>query len=211
MRHLFIIAAVLLTASAADARDRRGRDDRNERRDGVHEHDGFYLRLQLGGGYTRASVLGDDLAVKGGGATLNAEFGGAPVRNLIIFGKLYGTSSPNPDIEVGDITIEGRDEDVSQNYTGAGAGLTYYIMPANVYLTGALTFTQLRISDRGDTIAETDLGGGLHLGLGKEWWVSDNWGLGIGAELALGRVPEKDDSARWGVVNGSILLTATFN
>jgi hypothetical protein len=210
MRHLFIIAAVLLTASAAEARERRGRGERYER-EGVHTHDGFYLRLQVGPGYTHAALDDEDLAIKGGGGTLNVEVGGAPVRNLILFAKLYGTSSPNPDIDLGDITVEGRNDDVTQDYLALGAGLTYYIMPANVYLTGALTFSQLSIDERGDTVAETDLGGGLHLGLGKEWWVSDNWGLGIGAELAFGRVPEANNGPSWNVVNGSIFFSATFN
>lgn len=215
MRHTFLFAAVLLSASVASAQDddrddRRGRNGRNNR-NGYHEHDGFYLRAQLGGGYTRASVVGEDLAIKGGGAGLNLEIGGAPVRNLILYGKLFGVSSTNPDVEVGDLTIEGQDADVSQNYAGVGVGLTYYLMPANVYLSGALTATQLSVNDDGETIAETDLGTGLHLGVGKEWWVSKNWGLGLGFELALGRVPEKDESAKWNVVNGTLFLSATFN
>ncbi|QSQ20341.1 outer membrane beta-barrel protein [Pyxidicoccus parkwayensis] len=205
MRHTpwIVSAAVLLCATAASARDRDN--------DGSHEHDGFYLRLQLGGGYTRAEVVGDDLAIKGGGAGVNAEIGAALTRNFILYGKLFGTSAPNPDIEVGDLTIEGNNDDVSQNYGALGVGVTYYIMPANVYLSGAVSFAQLSVKDDGETVAETDLGGGLHLGIGKEWWVSDNWGLGIGAELALGRVPEKNDSAKWNVVNGMVFLSATFN
>lgn len=208
MRHTsWIFSAVLLSATAASARD-DGRDGR----DGWHEHDGFYLRLQVGGGYTRASVLDEDLAIKGGGAGINAEIGGALTRNLILYGKLFGTSAPNPDIEVGDITVEGRDESVSHNYGAVGVGLTYYLMPANVYLSGALAFGQLSITQDGDDVAETDVGGSLHLGIGKEWWVSKNWGLGVGAELALGRVPEKNnDDVRWNVVNGMVFLSATFN
>jgi hypothetical protein len=201
----WIVSAVLLTATAASARD----DDRRD--DGFHEHDGFYLRLQVGGGYNRASVVGEDLAVKGGAAGINAEVGAALTRNFILYGKLFGTSVPSPDIEVGDLTIEGRDEDVSQNYGALGVGFTYYLMPANVYLSGALSFAQLTINEDGEKIAETDVGGGLHLGIGKEWWVSKNWGLGLGAELALGRVPEKDDSVKWNVVNGMVFLSATFN
>lgn len=208
MRHTWLIAAVLLTATVASAQSRRARGDS---RDGWHEHDGFYLRLQLGGGYTRASLIGEDLAIKGGAAGLNAEFGGAITRNLILFGKLYGTSAPNPDIELGDITIEGQTDGASQNIGALGGGITYYIMPANVYLSGALSFAQLSIDEDGETVAETDLGGALHLGLGKEWWVSANWGLGIGAELAVGRIPEKEGDERWNVVNAMVFFSATFN
>ncbi len=208
MRHTWIIAAVLLTATVASARERRGR---NYRDDGVHQHDGFYLRLQLGGGYTHAGVADEDFAVKGGAAAINAEFGGALFENFILYGKLYGTSAPNPDIEVGDITVEGRNDDASQNIGALGAGVAYYIMPANVYLSGALSFAQLSVDEDGDTVAETDIGGALHLGIGKEWWVSDNWGLGIGAEVAFARIPEQDDVVDWNVVNAMVFFTATFN
>ena len=207
MRHTWILAAVLLTASVASARERRYRGGN----DGRHEHDGFYLRLQVGGGYSHANLAGEDFAVKGGAAAINAEFGGAVARNLILFGKLYGTSASNPDIEIGDITFEDRNSDASMNIGALGGGVTYYIMPANVYLSGALSFSQLTVREEGITRAETDLGGALHLGLGKEWWVSDDWGLGIGAEFAFARIPEQDDIEKWNVVNGMIFFSATFN
>lgn len=210
MRHTpWIVSAMLLTATAAGARERYRDQERGE--DGYHEHDGFYLRLQLGGGYTRADVAGEDFALKGGGVGINAEIGGAVVPNFIIYAKLFGTSAPNPDIERGNVTVEDPFGDTSQNIGALGVGVTYYIMPANVYLSGALSFAQLSIDENGERVAETDLGGGLHLGVGKEWWVSKNWGLGIGAELALARIPEQDDSVKWNTINGMVFFSATFN
>ena len=206
MRHTFIFVAMLLTASAASA----GNDDRVGYH-GYHEHDGIYLRLQVGGGYTRASLMNQDLATKGGAVSFNGEFGAAPLRNLILALKVFTATTTNPDLELNDVTLEGRNADLSQSYAGVGGGITYYFMPANVYLSGGVTVNQLSIQDDGDKIAETDLGTGLHLGIGKEWWVSTNWGLGFGLEFAVGRVPEKDDSGRWQVVNGSLFLSATFN
>ncbi|MFP2925599.1 outer membrane beta-barrel protein [Pyxidicoccus sp. 3LG] len=200
MRHTWLFAAVLLSATAAGAQD-----------DGRHAHDGFYLRLQAGGGYTRAEATSEDIAVKGGGAGINVELGVALARNFILYGKLFGANAPNPDIEFGDLTVEGQDDDVSQNFGALGLGITYYIMPANVYLSGALSFTQLSVSEDGETIAETDVGGGLHLGIGKEWWVSDNWGLGLGAELALGRIRDENGRDDWNVASVMLLLSATFN
>jgi len=206
MRHTFIFVAMLLTASAASA----GNDDRVGYH-GYHEHDGFYLRLQVGGGYTRASLMNQDLATKGGAVSLNAEFGAAPLRNLILALKVFTATTTNPDLELNDVTLEGRNVDRSQTYAAVGGGLTYYFMPANVYLSGGVTVNQLSDYDDGKEIRETGLGTGLHLGLGKEWWVSSNWGLGFGLEFAAGRVPEKDKSPRWQVVNGSLFLSATFN
>ncbi|WP_228557558.1 MULTISPECIES: outer membrane beta-barrel protein [unclassified Myxococcus] len=202
MRYPSIIAALLFTATTASAQEY---DE--------HAHDGFYLRLQVGGGYLRAKAtdISPELVVKGGGANINAELGFALVNNFILYAKFYGASAPNPSLQVGDLTVEGQNENLSENFGAVGLGVTYYIMPANVYLSGALTYTQLSVTDDGEKVAESDIGGGLHLGVGKEWWVSKNWGLGIGAELALGRIRNESNSDSWNVTNVSLVFSATYN
>ncbi|AEI62740.1 outer membrane beta-barrel protein [Corallococcus macrosporus] len=202
MRYPSIIAALLFSATTASAQEY---DE--------HVHDGFYLRLQVGGGYLRASAADftPEVAVKGASGNINAEIGFALVNNLILYGKFYGAASPNPSIQVGDLSVDNANEEWSQNLGAVGLGVTYYFMPANIYLSGAISYTQLSISEQGETIAETDLGGGLHLGIGKEWWVSKNWGLGIGAELALGRIRDDSNNDSWNVTNVAIVLSATYN
>jgi hypothetical protein len=204
MRHTWVFAAVLLTASAAVARD-------DENRTGFHTHDGFYLRLQLGIGYNQAETVGgDDIAIKGAAGGFNFELGYAIVENFILFGRLGGTSVTSPDIELGGVTVEGTDDDVSSNFSGLGVGATYYFMPVNVYVTGAITASNLSITDDGDELADTDSGPALHLGVGKEWWVSRNWGIGVGGELVLGRIRSEGEDD-WNVTSGIVFLSGTFN
>ncbi|SEM14440.1 Outer membrane protein beta-barrel domain-containing protein [Stigmatella aurantiaca] len=200
MRNSWIFAAVLLTATLASAQNDEGR----------HTHDGFFLRLQLGGGYNHADATSVDLKLKGGAAGLNAEIGGAVTRNFILYGKLSGSAAPGPDIEAGAGLIRG-DDDVSLNFSAIGLGASYYLMPSNFYVSGALSFTQLSISVDGETLGETDLGGALHLGLGKEWWVSDNWGLGLGAEVMFGRIRSDDTDDDWNTASVMIMFSATYN
>jgi hypothetical protein len=200
MRNMWIFAAVLLTAPLAYA----------QRDEGRHAHDGFFLRLQLGGGYSHADAVEADLKLKGGAAAFNVEVGGAPARNFILYGKLWGAGAPGPDIEAGEGTIRG-DDDVTLNFSAIGAGASYYLMPSNFYVSGAVSFSQLSISIDGERVGETDPGLGLHLGLGKEWWVSDNWGLGVGAEVMFGRIRSEDSIDDWNVANVSVLFSATFN
>ncbi|WP_426756998.1 outer membrane beta-barrel protein [Myxococcus sp. Y35] len=202
MRYPSIIAAMLFTATAASAQEY---DE--------HVHDGFYLRLQVGGGYLRAKAtdVSPEVVVKGGSGNFNAEIGFALINNFILHAKFYGASAPSPSVQVGDLTFEGQDSDVSMNYAAVGLGVTYYFMPANIYLSGALTYTQLSVSDGDETVAESEPGGGLHLGVGKEWWVSKNWGLGIGAELALGRISNERSNDSWNVTTLSLVFTATYN
>ena len=63
MRHLWTVPAILLCASAAFASG------------DARTHDGFFLRLQGGPGWMRASNGDDDVALKGGGGAFNFEIG----------------------------------------------------------------------------------------------------------------------------------------
>lgn len=47
--------------------------------------------------------------------------------------------------------------------------------------------------------------------VGKEWWVSDNWGLGVAANFMVGSMKDKDYDTRWTGLSTSILFSATYN
>lgn len=55
---------------------------------------------------------------------------------------------------------------------GIGGGLTYYFMPANVYVTA-------NAEAGSDESSRNATGLVLNLSVGKEWWASDRWGLGV--------------------------------
>jgi hypothetical protein len=59
------------------------------------------------------------------------------------------------------------------------------------------------------------VGAGLLIGLGYEWWVSDEWSIGILGRLAGVIATSKDsDDRRWIHAIGSapsVLFTATYN
>lgn len=198
MRYLWTVPALLLCASAALASG------------DARTHDGFYLRLQGGPGGVRSSNADEDISVKGAGGGLNIEIGGALTENFILYGKLFGASVPSPDLQVGGITFEDVGNDVNLGVGAVGAGVTYYFMPVNLYVSAAVSASQLSL-EADDERGETEVGPGLHLGVGKEWWVGDQWGLGVGAELALARVDEQGGNTRWNVGTLLVMFSATFN
>jgi hypothetical protein len=55
----------------------------------------------------------------------------------------------------------------------------------------------------------TDLGYGLTLTGGNEWWVSDNWGLGVATQLFYSDVPDGDTNLT--TLALSVMFTATWN
>jgi hypothetical protein len=184
MRHLWTVPAILLCASAAFASG------------DARTHDGFFLRLQGGPGWMRASNGDDDVALKGGGGAFNFEIGGALTRNFILYGKLFGAGVAEPDLELGDITIEDPGEDVTLGLGAVGAGVTYYFMPVNLYVSGAISAAQLTLDLDGER-GETDVGPGLH--------------LGVGAELALARAKDPDTDSSFNVASGFVFFSATYN
>src|SRR5262249_40014213 len=60
-------------------------------------------------------------------------------------------------------------------------------------------------------ISRSNIGGAAKLALGKEWWVSRKWGLGVNLESVAGVVP--DDATKdkgWGFFSLDLAMSATY-
>ena len=174
-----------------------------------HTHDGFFLRLQAGvGGTSATNDAVPEITLSGPAGQLSADIGGAVTPNLIIFGKLFGNRTSDPTLKVDDLEVELDGFDGV--YGGVGAGVSYYFMPVNLFITGALSVASLGLESERFT---SDATGGLtlHLGVGKEWWVSDNWALGVAAELLGGSYPDNDRDDAWRAGSFIVSFSATYN
>ena len=188
-----------------------------------HRHDGFMLRLAIGvafGGMTGDDFLldeGSETSASGAGFSTTIGIGGALMDNLVLNADLFQTTFLDPSIEVdgrelGDADSYGEDRGVGENVelTGLGIGVTYYFMPINIYLAGAVGIGQVVfVSDSGER-AGSDAGLSLHALIGKEWWVGVDWGIGVAGEVAFVRAEDE----YLGDVTGlgfSVLFSATYN
>ena len=176
-----------------------------------HQHDGFFFRPELGVAYLKssASQQGNDFAVYGGAADLSVAVGGAVAENLILAAHLYSTAASNPDVEVNG--LKGSTSDTTNGLVGLGPQLTYYFMPVNLYLSGTLALTRV-VSKSNGVEGKTDFGLGARFAVGKEWWVSDNWGLGLSAHVGLSS--NKDQGAGAPTVGSwtsGVSFSATYN
>src|SRR5262245_33147513 len=65
---------------------------------GAKTHDGFYLRLQLGPGYTSmsASVNGTGRSIAGGGSGFDLALGGALNRHTIVYATVMSSTAREP-------------------------------------------------------------------------------------------------------------------
>jgi hypothetical protein len=181
---------------------------------GVHEHDGFYLNLGFGLGYNKMSAdfEGTDRTIKGGGGTFTLKLGGNVARNLIIFGNLFANVAVEPTLEEGGDEVDL--EDVNAGVRGLGVGLAYYL-DNNLFFSGTLAAAQLAAQyDNGtsEDDDETDFGPTFVGEIGKEWWVSDNWGLGLAGQVIVGSMKEKDNSdITWTTVAAGLNFSATYD
>ena len=167
---------------------------------GPRDHLGFFLRMTAGGIY--ASSGDDPVDVSGFGGDFTFALGGCVSENLALHGTLFSWSLSDPDVSIeglGEGTLDG-----SYSMSAYGGGVTYYFMPANVYVSGnvGLGFLSMdtdQIDERSDPGFATDLS------VAKEWWVGNSWGLGLAGAFGFHAI---EDATGYNV---SVRFSATFN
>lgn len=205
-------------ASTEDERDaqRLGKGDLT--RSGEREHDGFFLHMSVGPGAARTRyeerVDGSsvsDVQTSGLTGIMEVALGGRAIGNLIVHGNLLYSRYNSPTRYVDDV------KDASIKVTASalmlGAGTTYYFMPYNVFLSGALGLSwQIEQRPGGEVAGNT--GFFFALSAGKEWWVGDgNWGLGtaLRGTFAAGKVDVAGVHSTSRMGNLALAFCTTFN
>jgi len=172
---------------------------------GERDHNGgFFLRLAPGIAFAEANNDGLSLEFSGSGVELDLAIGGMIAENLALHGTIFGWLITDDNVDLGGVT---GTADIDM--TAVGAGLTYYFMPVNIYLSGSIGMGQLTGS--GDVTGESDSGPAAMVSVGKEWWVSGRWGLGLAGVLGFVSLPESDATDNWKGWNLALMFSATFN
>lgn len=199
MRSFVITAAALLAAGCATSRH-------------IADHTGVHFHADLGPGWTssQASDAGVSREFNGVGGVASASIGGAIVPNLILGGEIWGTGAVDP--HYSEYGLEEIRDGISYNVAGYGARLTYYVMPANVYFSATPSITRLSLYDPfSDTTDYSEWGFGLRAALGKEWFVSPRWGLGVAGVIHFSTNEGGPDGPSWRTWGGGVAFSASFN
>jgi hypothetical protein len=149
-----------------------------------------------------ASSGDDDIDVDGFGGDFTFALGGCVSENLALHGSLFSWVLSDPDVEIDGL---GSGElDGTYSMSAYGGGITYFIMPANMYLSANVGLGFLTIdTELGDETS--DPGFATDLSVGKEWWVSNGWGLGLAGALGIHAIEETNG---W---SAGVRFSATFN
>ncbi|MGM0575004.1 MAG: hypothetical protein ACQEXJ_04650 [Myxococcota bacterium] len=182
-------------------------------------HEGFHLRLGLGGGWQalQAADRSTELRAKGAFLEMDVSAGFSVEDNLILHvtGMYWRMIAPR-------FTEDGEHPpgaDGSASALTVGPGITYYLMPLNLYFTGSLGLGFMFMTrpagigpdhDEERSFA-SDAGWSLRIAVGKEWWIHDDWGLGAVAFLLFSDFREPPDLPRWGGPAFGLGLSATFD
>jgi hypothetical protein len=212
-------------ASAGPVRYYRPPDDESERDPGAHAHDGFFLRLQAGVGYTSmsASEAGNNLAIAGASFSLGIALGGAVNTHLIVYGTLIdslirsatgtvrGPSQNNLNGQLAQAAFGGLN---AAGVQGVGGGAAYYL-GSNVFFAGSLLGSRLLVSDSVGGSWSSSWGLSFEGQVGKEWWASDNWGLGVAGQVIVGAMKDRayanESVPTWTLATFSVLFSSTYN
>lgn len=163
----------------------------------AHTHDGFLLRLQSASTSSSTTVEegASSYELSGQGIAMSIDLGWSLTDHFALYTRL-GLNV------VVDASVEGRTqcsdspnstpcnpsklpEPESFSSDGFGVGGSYFIMPHNISLDLAVLSTRTRVVwVQPDFLSSgvksnTERGLGLRLGVTKEWWVSNDWGLGV--------------------------------
>ncbi|PWJ60737.1 MULTISPECIES: outer membrane beta-barrel protein [unclassified Fibrobacter] len=191
-------------------------------------HDGFFLNLALGYGYMTYNVTAQaktlystkstlDLDYSGLAAELDVKLGGRIYDNLLLHATILATSGARNTRAELTIQSESGEYVGMSNYSNIqtgisflGGGLTYYLSN-NIFVTGSIGAGQLTMNtSKDEDLYGTDKGFAFQIGAGKEWWVSENWGLG--AELSFVHSSTTGGDNGTGSANAiHLMFSATFN
>jgi hypothetical protein len=199
---------------------------------GIREHDGFYLRLGIGGGRLGGSFGSNDSSELGGAfdgsfgrGSLSFELnvGGTPAPGLVIGGGLWADAALGQPRST-DIRVNGRGAAplVLDHASIAllGPFVDYYFdQKLGWHLEGALGIASMALGrgTRSSTVTgDKTMGGlGFMIGGGYEWWIADQWSLGgILRFLYVSTESNHDDAEVWsakGYAFPEIMFGATYH
>jgi hypothetical protein len=171
-------------------------------------HDGFYLQLDAGLGYLSASY---DVPVSPNYHGLTTPFAfllGGTVGPVVIGGGFFGdhATSPGASSDAGSADAA----DVALTLVGIGLFADIYPDPTDgLHIQPFLGFGGLEASVNGNAGGSDPTGLVLALGAGYDWWVGDEWSIGVMGRVAY--APRSINDVGVSVHAPAVLATFTYH
>lgn len=180
---------------------------------GAHYHDGLYLRMALGLGFSGSLVSSDaasvpDYSFSGGGAAVDVWLGGTPLPGLALGGGLSVSSAKSTTRRIAD---ESHSGDVSGDAELIGFFIDGFPDPERGFHVGGMvglasSHTKIKDSSKDDF---SGAGGGLGAWLGYDMWVGEQWSLGGMLRFTGTLARDEHDGVKYQTSQGGVALSFT--
>jgi hypothetical protein len=174
-------------------------------------HDGFYLNLSTGLGYltTSASIPGQDVSFSGITVPSVLLLGGTPFKGFVIGGGIVTDYSISPKYKFNGQEVPTAGS-VKQYLIGLGPFVEFYPNPAEgLHFHAMFGFGGLETSVNGNAGGSDPTGFLVALGGGYDWWVGNEWSIGVLGRIAY--APMSLNSVSYTSVAPAVLATFTYH
>jgi hypothetical protein len=166
---------------------------------------------------TSAGIMNTEGTIKGVAGGFEFAVGGTPVPGLVLGGMLTFATVPSPTVESGGVSV--TSSDVSLSMVAIGPLITYYVDPTGgFHLRAMIGYGELSASDSsGNTSSNNPTGFVANFGLGYEWWVADQWSLGVLGSFAYASTKYSETvltttvEDKHSIINPCVQFSATFH
>lgn len=193
---------------------------------GVRTHDGFYMRFTLLGGYATthltlsyANETVIDATGTGSGGGADILLGGTVARGLVIGGGISVLTISKPNLSFKQPAIPSTTSDNDWEHVFVGPFIDYFFDPHGGGHIGAMPAIAAATSTKftadaqqgvSDNDKKTPTGGGIVVFGGYDFWVSDQWSIGIlgrfsyasmsvSTDTGFGTLKEQQDATTFGI------------
>jgi hypothetical protein len=185
-------------------------------------HDRFYLRLSLGGGTMGTSGnLDPDNGVtfetRGGCVAFDVAIGGTPAPGFVIGGDYAFQMAFRPHFKTSSSSFSFEDDASANTVFGLfGFFVDWFPEPrGGFHVGGTLGFAVLSVANENgnfdNSVSENGIGGALRVGY--DFWISNQWSVGVLGQFVGGRVSGDSNSVneRDTVSSFAVLFTALYH
>lgn len=212
--YLFFLSLISFTIVLSQTNDQQ----KNQLQEmGSYQHDGFYLSMSIGPlfGSISENVIGSyKLYMNGICPQLDFKIGRALNDRIILHATLISNMSVVLKTKISDNSSVITPNDLEGGEVIWGAGMTYYFIQ-NFFISSSFGLGKFTLYDsKHNLTTNSKRGFSMQIKIGKEWWISKNWGLGVGlsygktnlTDKSISGIEKKLDSNRFG-----LLFNTTFN
>jgi hypothetical protein len=180
----------------------------------AHLHDGFYLRLSIGGGYLTNTIDTDtglgELTVKGSTLPIEIMLGGSPTPGFALGVGLWVDPLLDPEVE-SDVATAAIGDEYTVQFNRFGMFGDWYPDPTEgLHLVGVLAYAAFSVNDEVDSeLVANAKGISIGLGVGYEWWIGKQWSAGVLGRFAYASLSADEESHK--LLSPSIVATFTLH